>query len=179
MFSEDERSCIPTVPCVWHCSLHCFCLTWLCIGGIQHDNKKESYPVDVNTLAKWTRNVCIQFASGEKPQVGDASLRCFRYNRWCKDAMCLLLGLGAPERFLGGQTQNNEVTNPFVWNFRGEITHAGINFSGIWHDSRIAASSRLHHPLLSFRTPSCFFLLAVCAFPRGGKDIVGEYSAKG
>lgn len=37
-----------------------------------------------------------------------------------------------------GYSQNVEVTNLFVWNCFGEIIHAGLNFPGSWHDSRIA-----------------------------------------
>jgi len=42
-----------------------------------------------------------------------------------------------------GFTQAHEATYVFVWNFYGEIIHAAINFSGSWHDSKVAAASGL------------------------------------
>lgn len=42
-----------------------------------------------------------------------------------------------------------EVTNLFVWNFKGEVFHEGINFPGSWPDSKLAYASGLLYPKLS------------------------------
>ena len=66
-----------------------------------------------------------------------------------------------------GFTQAQEVSNLFVWNFFGEIVHAGVNFPGSWHDSRVAAASGLYFTRLSDRiTPPGFCILGDSAFPR-------------
>lgn len=65
-------------------------------------------------------------------------------------------------------TQAHEVTNLFVWDFKGELIHTAINCPGIWHDSKIASVSGLFAPLLENRTPAGFAILADSAFPRGG-----------
>lgn len=51
--------------------------------------------------------------------------------------------------FFEGYTEQVEVTILFVWNFRGELIHAAINFPGSWHDTELAAVSELYHPKLS------------------------------
>lgn len=64
-----------------------------------------------------------------------------------------------------GYTQSVEVTNLFVWNFKGEIIHAGVNFPGSWHDSKLAYASGLIYPKLSDRmTPPGFAILGDSAF---------------
>ena len=40
-----------------------------------------------------------------------------------------------------GFTQADEVTNLFVWNFRGELIHAGISYPGSWDDLKVATAS--------------------------------------
>jgi len=51
--------------------------------------------------------------------------------------------------YFEGFTQNVEVTNLFVWDFRGEIIHAALNFPGSWHDTKLAGVSGLYYPKLS------------------------------
>ena len=45
--------------------------------------------------------------------------------------------------YFKGLSLTTEVMNLLVWNFRAEIIHAGINFSGSWHDSKVAEFSGL------------------------------------
>lgn len=45
--------------------------------------------------------------------------------------------------------QSVEVTNIFVFNFFGEIIHAGVNYPGSWHDSGTAHASKLYSKKLS------------------------------
>jgi len=74
-----------------------------------------------------------------------------------------------------GFTQAHEVTNLFVFNFKGEIIHAGINFPGSWHDSKVAATSGLYHPKLSdHQTPKGYCLLGDSAFPRVAGELQGK-----
>jgi len=74
-----------------------------------------------------------------------------------------------------GFTQGHEVTNLFVWNFRGEIIHAAINFPGSWHDSKVAHASGLYHPKLSDAvTPRGFAILGDSAFPSRTSILQGK-----
>ena len=64
-----------------------------------------------------------------------------------------------------GFTQSVEVTNLFVWNFYGEIIHAGVNFPGSWHDTKLAGASGLYYPKLSYEmTPPGYAILGDSAF---------------
>ena len=54
--------------------------------------------------------------------------------------------------FFEGYTQSVEVTNPFVWDFKGQIIHAGINFLGSSHDSRVPMESGLYSPPVPLHT---------------------------
>jgi len=74
-----------------------------------------------------------------------------------------------------GFTQAHEVTNLFVFNFYGEIIHAGINFPGSWHDSKVAATSKLYYPKLGdAKTPKGYCLLGDSAFPRVSGELQGK-----
>ena len=42
-----------------------------------------------------------------------------------------------------GFSQSREVTNLFVWDFKGELIFAAVNYPGSWLDSRVAAASGL------------------------------------
>ena len=64
-----------------------------------------------------------------------------------------------------GFTQSDEVTNLFVWDFKGELTFAAVNYPGSWHDSREAAASGLYYPNLVTATPSGLCIMADNAFP--------------
>ena len=67
--------------------------------------------------------------------------------------------------YFEGFTQNEEVTNLFVFNFFGEIIHGAINFPGSWHDNRLAAASGLYWPKLSdSHTPAGYAILGDSAF---------------
>lgn len=64
-----------------------------------------------------------------------------------------------------GYTGNVEVTNLLVFNFFGEIIHAGVNFPGSWHDSKLASLSGLIYPKLSDEmTPHGYAILGDSAF---------------
>jgi len=77
--------------------------------------------------------------------------------------------------YFEGYTQLHEATNVFVWNFFGEVIHAGINFPGSWHDSKVAAHSGLYHPKLDdAMTPPGFAILADSAFPRSTAVLNGK-----
>jgi len=74
-----------------------------------------------------------------------------------------------------GFTQAQEVTNLFAFNFLGEIIHAGINFPGSWHDSKVAATSKLYYPKLGdSMTPKGYCLLGDSAFPRVAGELQGK-----
>lgn len=56
--------------------------------------------------------------------------------------------------FYEGYTGNLEVTNIFVFNFRGEIIHSGVKFPGSWHGSKVVLEScLLIYKLSDERTP--------------------------
>ena len=77
--------------------------------------------------------------------------------------------------YFEGFTQGTEVTNLLVWNFKGEVIHAGINYPGSWHDSKVAAFSNLYSTLMnSSKLPPGYAILADSAFPRTGNDLVGK-----
>ena len=63
-------------------------------------------------------------------------------------------------------TQAHEVTNLHVWNFFGDVVHAATTFAGSWHDSRVAAVSRLYRPRLMDDTPEGLAILGDSAFQR-------------
>lgn len=64
-----------------------------------------------------------------------------------------------------GYTGNVEETNILVFNSAGEVTHAGVNFPGSWHDSREARVSGLWYPKLGDEmTPPGNALLGDSAF---------------
>ena len=72
--------------------------------------------------------------------------------------------------FFEGFTPGTEVTNLLVWNFKGEIIHAGINYPGSWHDSKDAAFSKLYVRLMNpDKLPPGCAILVDSAFPRTGK----------
>ena len=76
--------------------------------------------------------------------------------------------------FFEGYTQNVEVTNLFVSDFKGQIIQAGSNFPGSWHDSCVAMESGLYRPHLFHQTPTGFALLGDNAFPPASKDLCGK-----
>lgn len=64
-----------------------------------------------------------------------------------------------------GYTGSVEVTSIFVFNFRGEIIHAGVNFPGSWHDSKVVlASGLLLDRLSDEKTPRGKAILGDSAF---------------
>lgn len=64
-----------------------------------------------------------------------------------------------------GYTGNVEVTNIFVFNFYGEIIHAGVNYPGSWHDSKVVVASGLLLDRLSDeKTPRGKAILGDSAF---------------
>lgn len=69
-----------------------------------------------------------------------------------------------------GYTCCVEITNLFVYNFKGEIIHAGLNYPGSWHDSILAFRSGLVNPKLHIWTPCGFAILADSAFQFYGLD---------
>lgn len=73
-----------------------------------------------------------------------------------------------------GFTQADEATNLFVWNFYGEVIHAGINFPGSWHDSRFAAASGVNNTMVMFKTLAGFALLTDSTFPCVGGNLSGK-----
>lgn len=71
-----------------------------------------------------------------------------------------------------------EVTNLFVYNFRGELMHAEINYPGSWHDKKLAyASAVLFLNLGDDMTPHGYAILGDSAFVTrnmGGKVVQGR-----
>lgn len=47
-----------------------------------------------------------------------------------------------------GYTQGVQVTDLLVYNFKGEIIHAEINYPGLFHDSKLSNLSGLLFPKL-------------------------------
>ncbi len=77
--------------------------------------------------------------------------------------------------YFEGYTQNVEVTNLFVWNFKGEIIHAAVNYPGSWHDNRLASASGLIFPKLSDEcTPPGYAVLGDSAFAASTKVTNGK-----
>lgn len=74
-----------------------------------------------------------------------------------------------------GYTTSVEVTNLFVYNFKGDLIHAALNFPGSWHDSRVAHFSGLIYPKLydDELTPKGMAVLCDSSFT-AGKDIDGK-----
>lgn len=74
-----------------------------------------------------------------------------------------------------GYTTNVEVTNLLVYNFKGELIHAALNFPGSWHDSRVANMSGFIYPLLyeDDITPPGMAILCDSAF-LSGREIKGK-----
>lgn len=74
-----------------------------------------------------------------------------------------------------GYTCSVEVTNLFVYNFKGELIHAAVNYPGSWHDNRLAMTSGLIFPNLGDEmTPPGFAILGDSAFvtrTTGGKVV--------
>lgn len=67
--------------------------------------------------------------------------------------------------FYEGYTGNTEITNIFVFNFKGELIHAAVNFPGSWHDSKVVLSSGLLLDRLSDdKTPRGYAILGDSAF---------------
>lgn len=74
-----------------------------------------------------------------------------------------------------GYTTNIEVTNLLVFDFFGQIIHAGVNFPGSWHDARVAIQSGLYYPKLSNEfTPNGFAILCDSAFTVDAKSTDGK-----
>lgn len=67
--------------------------------------------------------------------------------------------------FYEGYTCTVNVTNLLVYNFKGEIIHAAVNYPGTCHDSKLASLSGLVYPRLDdVMTPPGFALLGDSAF---------------
>lgn len=79
-----------------------------------------------------------------------------------------------------GYTGNVEVTCMFVFNFFGEIIHAGVNYPGSWHDKKVViASDMLLDRLSDAKTPVGYVILGDSAFivktkVTGGKNHSSE-----
>lgn len=86
--------------------------------------------------------------------------------------------------FYESYTCNVEVTNIFVFNFFGEVIHAGVNYPGSWHDSKLATVSGLMHPKLGNEmTPPGYAILGDSAFSSlmsvsGGKVVRARKSGE-
>ena len=77
--------------------------------------------------------------------------------------------------YFEGFTQGTEATNLLVWDFRGEIIHAGVNYPGSWHDSKVALMSGLYDLFLSDKyVPPGYAVLGDSAFPRTAKNTNGK-----
>ena len=68
----------------------------------------------------------------------------------------------------------DEVANLFVRDFKGDCIHAGLNYPGSWHDSRLAASSGLYSPMLTDYTQAGFAILSDSDFPRTAAELEGK-----
>ena len=77
--------------------------------------------------------------------------------------------------YFEGFKQGTEATNLLVWDFRGEIIHAGINYPGSWHDSKVAMMSGLYDIFLSdkYLQPG-YAVLGDSAFPRNALNTKGK-----
>lgn len=81
--------------------------------------------------------------------------------------------------YFEGYKKQVEVTNLFLWNFKGELIHAAMNFSGSWHDSILATVSGLYHGpyhycLSDESTPAQMAFLAHSAFVTSTKTTNGK-----
>lgn len=63
-----------------------------------------------------------------------------------------------------GYTCSVEITNLLVYNFKGKLIHAAINYPGSWHDRRLSSASGLIHPKLYLQTSSRFATWVDSAF---------------
>lgn len=61
-------------------------------------------------------------------------------------------------------TQATEVTNLFVWSFRGELIYAVVRFPGNWYDYNLAAASGLYRYTLTEKRLSGIEALADRSF---------------
>lgn len=67
--------------------------------------------------------------------------------------------------YFEGYTQQDEVTNLFVFDFKGELIFAAVNYPGSWHDSKLASVSGLYHvKLADENTPPGMAILGDSAF---------------
>ncbi len=60
-----------------------------------------------------------------------------------------------------------------MWNFKGEVIHAGVNYPGSWRDSRVASCSNFTHSLTKPKNlPPEHVVLEDSAFPCTSKDLI-------
>eukprot|EP00737_Agarophyton_chilense_P004626 gb/GEZJ01005981.1/.p1 GENE.gb/GEZJ01005981.1/~~gb/GEZJ01005981.1/.p1 ORF type:complete len:176 (+),score=10.95 gb/GEZJ01005981.1/:539-1066(+) len=78
--------------------------------------------------------------------------------------------------FYNAMSQNVEATNLLVWNFKGEIIDACVNFPGSWHYSKLAYVSGMYWPSLieDLNTPPGFGVLGDSAFVNNTKTTKGK-----
>ena len=65
------------------------------------------------------------------------------------------------------------MTNLFTINFFGELIHAGVNYPGSWHDTKLEIDSGLYDKLVH-RTPAGMAILADSAFVNKAKRTQGR-----
>lgn len=105
----------------------------------------------------------VSFLSGVFAVMDSARMPCVGYS-----------DLYVQNAYWEGFIQGNEVTNLFVRDFRGLLIHAAINYTGSWHDSRVALDYGLYGPIFESQTPTGFAVLTDRAFPRSGGFIQGK-----
>lgn len=66
--------------------------------------------------------------------------------------------------FWEGFTQAEEVSNLLVWNMRGEIIHAGVNYPVSWYDRKTASQYGLYYHHLTYHTPTGYAVVCDSAF---------------
>ena len=77
--------------------------------------------------------------------------------------------------FYEGYTGNVEITNIFVFNFKGELIHSAVNFPGSWHDSKVVmASGLLLKKLSDEKTPVGYAILGDSAFVTRARVVHGK-----
>lgn len=69
----------------------------------------------------------------------------------CADYIHLQIQTG----YYNGYTGNVEVTYLLVYSFFGEVIHSAVNYTGSWHEKRLALTSGLYHQTLNgeYTTP--------------------------
>lgn len=79
---------------------------------------------------------------------------------------CFVLQIRTEKWVLGRMLRNHEFSHQLDFDFTRLVIHAGINYPGSWHNSKVAAIYGFYDHNLMAHTPTCYAILVDSEFTR-------------